>query len=221
MPGLAERVHRREYQQPCDQDPVLHRVPAPEPAPSQLDVGPVGPGGEPGREQGQTQAQPAPQRPPLPGAERGRHRDEERHDGGHLAQVQQGRVVQHRRMLQYRLKPGALDRRYRQAPEGIGRAQDGAGQHRHAQRTPQCGASCPRRRLGPHQSGHRGRDHGREHQQGSAGPTPEARQPVQPRRTRPRMIGDVRERQVERPQRLGQHGRRDGRTRGHDHRGDP
>jgi hypothetical protein len=92
---------------------VLDRVPGPVPAPSQLHVGPVGPGSHAKGEQGPRRVEPAthPSQPEIAVSptEKVRSREGERHDQDGQPQVEDGRVIDHGRVLQDRQQADAVD----------------------------------------------------------------------------------------------------------------
>lgn len=90
--------------QPRHECRVLDRIPRPESSPSELHIGPVGPGDHSDREEAPRYEQPAP-RGPEPWraqvtSDHTRHRGGKGHYRGRQAQVQDRRVIDHRRVLQ-------------------------------------------------------------------------------------------------------------------------
>ena len=130
LPGAGQEggVEEGDAGQPGEEGAVLDRIPCPVAAPPELDVGPVGTGHESDGQQHQAgqhvpagDGQPVPHRPSQEGGD-GHRRGHRQSD---VAAVQEGRVVEHRRMAEDRRQPAAVD-------GGDGEGGEGAG-HRHQQ----------------------------------------------------------------------------------------
>ena len=197
-----------DHEQPGDEHDVLDGVPPPVAAPAQLGVGPVGAGELPGGQhcQGarQRDAQPGPHVEVEPqcarrgvGAAACGDDEGERHPARDEPEVEQRRVVQHRRVLEDRLEAAARDRRdgepvERRREDRDDRRQRGNRREPHARR--------PSRRPPPRTRRDDGGDHRREQQQRAGRATPQPGQPVPRPDVAVRMIDHVHVRQVEAPQ---------------------
>ena len=125
------RVQERRGREPRDQRGVLDRIPAPEPAPADLLVGPLGAQQHADAEREPGHERPAPHRlEPAPvgaAADERRHRERERDREADVAEVEQRRVGEHVRVLKRRNEAGAVARHL---GDGLERARDEARRER-------------------------------------------------------------------------------------------
>ena len=141
-----DRVQEGGADEPGHERGVLDRIPPPEAAPADLDVGPVGAEQHPDAEERPGGQRPAPGRHDpalvgLPGQQRG-HRVGERHREPDVAEVQHRRVDDHVGVLQRRVQAVAVGRRGRGRERRAGHHQ-GQGEERrdtaHDRRHPRAG----------------------------------------------------------------------------------
>jgi len=118
--GLAGDVERGKHEQPGGEHGVLHRIPAPEAAPPQLDICPVRAGQLPDREHDEADREPGSHSASPCRVITSGERDDPWADRRHEAGVQQWRVVQHRWVFEDRLQPATADRRDVETAERVG-----------------------------------------------------------------------------------------------------
>ena len=118
-----DRVQEGGAEQPRHQRRVLDRVPGPVAAPAELGVGPAGAKQEPEpKESPGDQGEAAGRADPLgveAAGDEGADREGERHREGDVARVEHRRVDHHARVLEQRVEPDAIGRRWAQRREGI------------------------------------------------------------------------------------------------------
>lgn len=218
------RVQERGGGEERQQRGVLDRVPRPETTPPELGVCPVRACDHPEREQRPPREDPAPARGQpclvqLVAAE-GDERARERRRHRRQARVQDGRVVEHGRVLEDRREAGSLDGRRAEASERIGERH--ADQKEHARDAGEPGGH----RGGPRDED--GDDREREHpeQQRALHPAPYAGEAVRPGGVAAAVVDDVGEAEVGRHHRPRERGggergacRGDGHRRPHPARG--
>ena len=119
---------------------VLHRVPRPDAAPAQLDVGPPHAEGDADRQEEPRHQRPFPHRDDPAGVEppgqQRRDRERERDGDADVAEIQHRRVHHHAGVLQLRIEPAPVGRREGEPLERIGAAEQ---HHRDEERDDQAG----------------------------------------------------------------------------------
>ena len=107
-------MKQRGCRQPGHQAGILHRIPEPPAAPTQLIIGPIGSGGDPQRQKEPRTQDPGPHRPgeSRPNFARNQRADgkAEGHRQANIADVKRRRMEGQARILQQRVQPCPLDR---------------------------------------------------------------------------------------------------------------